>query len=119
MKKSTEHNHVLESTSIQSRMKPHEISVMASLSQVPAFEAARVILSRVYWACGQNALEDEQVKYWKGVQDGLDAFFSYVSSSVISYEVLSKYEQAQEPIDDNPNRPRDEEPSIVLGGSSL
>ena len=89
----------------------------------PHFEELLELMSKGYWACGQYAIEDGKVDYWKGVQDGLNAFFEAVNASVLAQKELFKRAMAQRdqdvPDKDDPNAARAEEPSIMLGGSSM
>ena len=94
-----------------------------TLANHPAFEEALELMSKGYWACGQYALEDGKTEYWKGVQDGLNAFFEAVSVSVLTAQELEKRARAAMdryvPDKDDENAVREEEPSITLGGSFL
>lgn len=93
------------------------------LANVAGFEEALELMSKGYWACGQYALEDGKTEYWKGVQDGLNAFFEAVGAAVLNVKELEKRARAKRdqdvPDKDDEDALRDDVPTMTLGGSFL
>lgn len=93
-------NDILAELQASVQLTEEESRAFKALSESPAYAAALPALSRSLILCGDSALEDGNVDYWRGVRSGLSFFFELTEGEAIRandliLETLHKEEQGE------------------------